>query len=108
EDAVNARLAALEPVEKQLLEHAAAMGSVFWSGAFIVLSRMGREAPALWGEGPDDDAAVISATLGDLVDRDHVLKLPDSTFPGSDEYIFKHNKERETIQKRTSSTAAKR
>src|SRR5262249_58659167 len=39
---------------------------------------------------------------------DYILRLPDSTFPGSEEYIFKHNREREAIQKRTRPTAAKR
>jgi tetratricopeptide (TPR) repeat protein len=104
EDAVSARLAALEPAEKQLLEHAAAIGSVFWSAAFVTLLRIGRDAPELWSPETDQDASRIAATLSDLVERDYILKLPDSTFPGSDEYIFKHNKERETIQKRTSST----
>jgi tetratricopeptide (TPR) repeat protein len=105
---VNARLAALDPPEKQLLEHAAAMGSVFWSAGFVPLSRMGREAPALWGDPADEDVTKIGEMLAELVERDYVLKLPDSTFPGSEEYIFKHNKERETIQKRTSTAAAKR
>jgi tetratricopeptide (TPR) repeat protein len=108
DDAVSARLAALEPEEKQLLEHAAAMGSVFWTSAFVPLGRMGREAPPYWGETADDDAIRIAQMLADLVERDYVLMLPDSTFPTADEYIFKHNKERETIQKRTSSAAARR
>ena len=108
EDAVNARLAALDPPERVLLEQAAAMGSVFWSGAFVALARMGREAPEIWGEQAGDDAIAISATLSDLVERDYILKLTDSTFPGSDEYVFKHNRERETIQKRTPKAALRR
>ncbi|HVY48913.1 MAG TPA: AAA family ATPase, partial [Minicystis sp.] len=107
EDAVNARLAALEPPERLLLEQAAAMGSVFWSGAFVSLARAGKDAPDLWTDG-DDDVKSIAATLADLVDRDYVLKLPDSTFPGSEEYIFKHNREREGIAKRTTASAQKR
>ncbi len=107
EDAVSARLAALEPNERMLLEQAAAMGSVFWSGAFISLGRAGKEPPDLWSDGDDDDKSVAT-TLGDLVDRDYVLKLPDSTFPGSDEYIFKHNREREAIARRTTASALKR
>ncbi len=108
DDAVNTRLAALDPDEKQLLELAAAMGSVFWSGAFVALTRMNSEAPELWGKEPDEDQKRIADTLASLIDRDHILKLPDSSFPGSDEYIFKHNKERETIQKRTGAGAARR
>jgi tetratricopeptide (TPR) repeat protein len=108
EDAVNARLAALDPAEKRLLELAAAMGSVFWSAGFVPLMRMAAEAPQLWGETPDEDVQQVRALLAELVERDYILKLPDSTFPGSDEYVFKHNKERETIQKRTPRASAKR
>ena len=106
EDAVDARLAALDSKERSLLEHGAAMGSVFWSGALVALGRSGRDAPELWDA--DDDVTHTHRLLADLVERDYLLKLPDSTFPGSDEYIFKHNKERETIQKRTAASAAKR
>lgn len=108
EDAVNQRIAALEPQERALLEQAAAMGSVFWSGAFAPLARCGREAPELWTIGSDADAKRVAGVLAELVERDYVLRLPDSTFPGSEEYIFKHNKERETIRKRTLVSAARR
>src|SRR5262249_20875510 len=106
EDAVNARLAALEPGERQLLEQAAAMGSGFWSGAFVSLSRQNREPPELWTE--TDDVKSIETMLGDLIDRDYILRLPDSTFPGSEEFIFKHNREREAIARRTPPTAMRR
>lgn len=108
EEAVNARIAALEPRERALLEQAATMGSVFWSGALVALARMGREAPELWGEAADDDAIEITATLSELVDRDYILKLPDSSFGGADEYVFKHNREREAIAKATLPSVAKR
>ena len=108
EDAVNTRLAALDPRERVLLEQAAAMGSVFWSGAFVALARMDRAAPELWSELVSDDARAISATLHGLVERDYILKLDDSTFPGSEEYVFKHNGERETIHKRTPKAALRR
>jgi tetratricopeptide (TPR) repeat protein len=123
EDAVAARIAALEPDERRLLELGAAMGSVFWSAGFLPLLRMGKDAPDVWhvrlepageggeggaGGGAEAELARIQVTLADLVDRDYILKLPDSTFPSSDEYIFKHNKEREAIQKRTPPAAHKR
>lgn len=108
EDAVNARLAALDPEEKTLLEQAAAMGSVFWSGAFVALGRANREAPDLWSPIAEVDVGEIGAMLQDLVERDYVLELPDSTFAGSSEYVFKHNKEREALVKRTPSGAARR
>jgi tetratricopeptide (TPR) repeat protein len=108
EDAVNARLAALEPDEKRFLEQAAAMGSVFWSTAFIALGRMDKDAPALWEQGGPEERARIEKMLSSLIDRDYILKVPDSAFPGADEFIFKHNKEREAIQRRTPSTMARR
>ncbi len=49
EDAVNVRLAALDHDGRQLLEQAATMGPVFWSGALFVLGRAGCQAPELWG-----------------------------------------------------------
>src|SRR5207245_1712506 len=59
---------------------------------------------------PDDneDATRIDEILGDLVERDYLLKLPDSTFPGTDEYIFKHNKERIALEARISAAQKKR
>jgi tetratricopeptide (TPR) repeat protein len=50
----------------------------------------------------------IRALLADLETRDYVLRLPDSTFPGSDEFAFKHNKERETIRSRIAPTVLRR
>ncbi len=108
DDAVQARIAALEPEEKQLLEYASVMGSVFWRGGFVALYRAGEDAPEYWSLEDDDEAPRIDEILGDLVERDYVLKLPDSTFPGTDEYIFKHNKERIALESRISSTSKKR
>ncbi len=108
EDAVNARITALDPPELRLLEQAAAMGSVFWSGAFTVLARAGHDAPDLWTEDADKDARATAELLADLVERDYILKLPDSSFAGSEEYVFKHNRERETIAQRALPSALKR
>jgi tetratricopeptide (TPR) repeat protein len=108
EDAVQARIAALDPAELALLEQAAAMGSVFWSGALVRLGRMGHEAPEVWDLETAGDDAEVAATLADLVERDYVLKLPDATFPGTDEHVFKHNREREAIARRTRAGAAVR
>ena len=108
EDAVDARIAALDPEEKQVLEWASVMGSVFWRGGFIALQRAGDEAPDLWSVEDDEDADRIDEILGDLVERDYVLKLPDSTFPDTDEFIFKHNKERVTIEQRLNTAVRRR
>ncbi len=108
EDAVSARLAALDPEERRLLEYASIMGSVFWRGGFVALYRADEEAPEFWSTDDDDDKERIDEILGDLVERDYILELPDSTFPGTIEYIFKHNKERVAIEHRVSAAAKQR
>ncbi len=107
-DAVTARLGALDAYELALLEQAAAMGAVFWSGAFVPLLRTGSPAPELWAEEADEDALEVREALEDLVERDYILKLTDSTFPGSDEFVFKHNREREAIGARTRASVLRR
>jgi predicted ATPase len=98
QDAVNARLAALSATERDLLERAAAMGSVFWLGGLVVLGRLGGRAPEIWDPELGDESGAIKSVLDDLVARDYVLKMPDSTFPGEEEYVFKHNLERESLE----------
>ncbi|HTJ82188.1 MAG TPA: tetratricopeptide repeat protein [Polyangiaceae bacterium] len=108
EDAIGARLAALKPFERKVLELAATMGSVFWTAGIVPLLRTGVEAPDLWRADDKADETRVAEALADLERRDYVLRLPDSTLEGSDEYAFKHNKEREAIAARTSATAEKR
>ncbi len=107
EDAVQARIAALSPAERELLEQAATMGSVFWLGGLVSIERKDGPAPEIWGAGLPPDAARIRKMLSDLTDRDYVLRLPDSSFPGDEEYVFKHNLEREALVKMTSAGSAK-
>jgi len=108
DDAVTARIAALDPEERKLLEYASVMGSVFWHGGFIALYRADEDAPEFWSPHDDEGIERIDELLSDLVERDYVLRLPDSTFPGTDEYIFKHNKERVAVSKRVSTAASRR
>ncbi|MBL8744192.1 MAG: AAA family ATPase, partial [Myxococcales bacterium] len=108
DDAIQARIAALSPFERRVLELSATMGSVFWSAGLVPLLRAGQEAPDIWALKDQNEIERVKATLTELEARDFVLKLPDSTFPGSDEYAFKHNKEREAIRARTSTAADKR
>jgi tetratricopeptide (TPR) repeat protein len=108
DDAVAARVTALDPEERRLLEHASVMGSVFWRACFIALSRTDEEPPDFWRADDQDDVERIDEILADLVERDYILRLPDSTFSGTDEYIFKHNKERLEIQKRMSGATTRR
>ncbi len=103
DDAVQARIAALSAAERRVLEHAAAMGSVFWLGGLVALARAERTPPEVWTG--DDDTAELRNTVEALVSRDYLLPLPDSAFPGETEYVFKHNLEREKVAQLTSSAA---
>lgn len=107
-DAVAARIAALDLPQRQLLEHAAAMGSVFWLGGLVALGRSERPSPELWTAAESADVDAIRAGMKELTERDYVLELPDSAFAGEAEYVFKHNLEREKIASLTSSAAARR
>lgn len=97
EDAVFARIAALAPKERELLERAAVMGGVFWLGGLLAIERAGKSSPLFWERGNEYDRSAAEELLGELVERDYVLKLPDSAFAGELEYVFKHNLERETL-----------
>lgn len=107
-DAVSARIAALSAAERALLEHAAAIGSVFWLGALVAMARMDKPAPDFWTRADMKDWDDRQALLDGLVARDYVLKLPDSSFSGEVEYVFKHNLERERIAQLTSGAAGRR
>lgn len=108
DDAVTARIAALDHEEKRMLEYASVMGSVFWRGGFIALYRADEDAPDHWSATDATDVERVDEILGDLVERDYILKLPDSTFPTTHEYIFKHNKERVAVASRISAAAKRR
>ncbi|MCC6216347.1 MAG: tetratricopeptide repeat protein [Polyangiaceae bacterium] len=97
EDAIEARVAALSVDDRLLLERAATVGSVFWLGVVVSLGRAARAAPEVWSRADDADRAEIRDRLSGLVARDYVLELPDSTFSGEIEYVFKHNLERERL-----------
>src|SRR5215472_12240962 len=101
EDAVQARIASLAPLEREMLERAAAMGGVFWLGGLVAIGRAGEKPPEVWSATGAADAQSIRERLRELVDRDYILRLPDSTFPEDEEYVFKHNLERETLVKMT-------
>jgi len=43
----------------------------------------------------------------ELVERDYILSMPDSTFPGEQEFVFKHNLEREQLEREIGSVCRK-
>ncbi len=105
EDAVRSRLSSLSPPERELLEMGAVMGPVFWLGGLVVLGRAHKTPPELWG-GAEDLAPHFRDLLHGLEERDFVLRMPDSAIPGDEEWIFKHNLEREMLAKLVAPEAA--
>jgi predicted ATPase len=101
EEAIQARIGALTPSERDMLEKACAFGSVFWLGGLVSLARADAEPPEIWG-GSEDLAPHIRDVIGGLVQRDYILEVPDAAFEGDQEYIFKHNLERDLIRRMTS------
>jgi tetratricopeptide (TPR) repeat protein len=108
ESALQARIDELGPADRLLLQRAALMGGVFWFGGLVVLDRADRVAPALWNEEDDESRLDITDRLQRLTERDYVMRLPDSTFPGDEEYVFRHRQERERISALTSPTDARK
>ncbi len=98
EDAIAARISSMTPVERELLERAASMGSVFWLGALVSLGRLREDAPNLWG-GAEQSAAHYRDLLYQLADRDYVMRFDDSSLLGEEEFAFKHNLERDALHK---------
>ncbi|HXN32073.1 MAG TPA: tetratricopeptide repeat protein, partial [Polyangiaceae bacterium] len=107
QDAVQARIAALSAEERDLLERAAAMGGVFWLGGVLATRRQYASAPEAWEGGEAADVLLLRQRLADLVERDYVLRLPDSTFAADEEYVFKHNLEREALERLTAVGSAR-
>jgi DNA-binding SARP family transcriptional activator len=73
---IAARLDALAPETKALLQDAAVVGKVFWSGALSVLGDLGRESSG--------------RVLDELGRRGLIEREPHSAFAGEAQYAFKH------------------
>ena len=110
EEAIEARIAALENDERDLLEKAAVFGNVFWVSAVIAMTRLEAAAPREvpepleleWGQG-EDVRRRVSDLISILADQDYLLLLDadDSSIGGDVEVVFKHNLERELIIRST-------
>ena len=127
EEAIEARIAALEVDERDVLEKGAVFGNVFWTGAVVAMTRIEQalaraEREALagsprklpssvdpvtldWSETGEPVKGRILELIEDLVEADYLLKMEaeDSTIAGETEVVFKHNLERELIAKSTES-----
>ena len=109
DDAIAARVAALNPEERRLLTHAATVGSVFWRGAIQTIGRRDLPAPELWLlDQEQTDLQDLRAKLDDLVDRDYLLRLPDAAIEGEEEFAFKHNLERQRLLELAKPTSLRR
>lgn len=128
EEAIEARIAALERHERDVLEKGAVFGNVFWVGAVVALSRIERAAPIepapgapppppspnvldyTWTAETEPVRRTIVEIIEELVERDYLLKLDaeDSTIAGDVEVVFKHNLERELIVNSTEATRNRR
>ena len=110
EEAIEARIAALENEERDLLEKAAVFGNVFWVSAVIAMTRLERQHPDQepgpleieWGNG-EEVRRRVSDLIAGLSDQEYLLSLDadDSSIPGETEIVFKHNLERELIVRST-------
>jgi tetratricopeptide (TPR) repeat protein len=105
EQAIDARISALTPDERDVLERAAVFGNVFWVSGLVAMARLERRAAGAKATPSFHDEAektALLATLDRLAERDYVLRLPveDSSIPGDVEVVFKHNLERELIASR--------
>ncbi|MBX3270041.1 MAG: tetratricopeptide repeat protein [Sandaracinaceae bacterium] len=107
DDAIAARISSMTAPERELLERAASMGSVFWLGALVALGRLDEEAPNLWG-GAERAAAHYRDLLHQLEQRDYVMRFEDSSLHGEEEYAFKHNLERDALRRLMNARDAER
>ncbi|RMH44696.1 MAG: tetratricopeptide repeat protein [Deltaproteobacteria bacterium] len=121
EEAIEARIAALEAAERDVLEKGAVFGHVFWTGAIVAMQRIEaheRERAARadsapvpprpnlsyeWTAESEPIRYQVERIIDDLVERDYLLRLEpeDSTIAGDVELVFKHNLERELVAKST-------
>ena len=111
ESSIDYHLEELAPADLALLQNAALMGGVFWLGGLVVLDRADREPhdpPPLWHTEPDPARHEIEAALMRLAEKNFVMRLPDSTFAGDEEYVFKSRALRERLSALTRSPEARK
>ena len=102
EDAVRARLARLDTLERATLDRAAVMGEVFLDRCLLAMMRSERAAPGdtadpstMWPDDEDDQA--LSSALDRLTEKGFVERMEHSEVPGTAEYRFLHSDTRELV-----------
>lgn len=104
EDVVRARISALSANERELLNRAAAIGSLFWRGALVAVARMTRDRSPHERLNSIEDQVEIERMMQSLVERDYILLIPEASLIDEPEYVFKHNLERELLERSVSPT----
>ncbi len=99
-DVVRSKLARLSPLERRVLEKAAVIGDVFWSGTVDMLRRVDEsqqwdDADRFWTT--ERRSEELLRTFEALRRRHIILRAPQSAFPRSVQYTFKHTLEREVL-----------
>ncbi|HEY8431553.1 MAG TPA: tetratricopeptide repeat protein [Sandaracinaceae bacterium] len=102
EDAVRARLARLDALERATIERASAMGEVFLDRCILAMMRSERRAPGdeadpatLWPD--DDDEQALDAALARLQQKGFIEQLGHTDLGGVREYRFLHTDTRELV-----------
>ena len=99
-DLVRSKLARLEPLEQRILAKAAAVGDSFWCGCVDVIRRVDEwsswdESDRFWNSPHRTNE--LASVLEGLRRKGILLRQPQSPFPGSRAYAFKHTLEREVL-----------
>ena len=99
-DVVRTKLARLGTLERRVLEKASAIGDVFWSGCVDMLRRADEghtwdDTDRFWTSTRRTDE--LQRVFEALRRRHIILRNPDSSFPQSREFTFKHSVEREVL-----------
>jgi predicted ATPase len=94
EDAIRARLARLDDLERATLDRAAVVGLVPYDRAILAMMRTERPAAestdplAIWPD--DDDERALDHALGQLEEKGFLQRLESTELPGTREYRFVH------------------
>lgn len=100
-DALKARIDALDPKDRLVLQQAAIVGEVFWDEAVVALARQRvkfkkkPDSGQIWAD--DSDALGISSCFERLVERQFIVKLPDTDVRGCVKFAFARSGVRDQI-----------